>query len=202
MSDTLENEDKLGAVLFQVQEDLRQLKCSLENITISERGKTLDIQALDAAIDRTESSIRKHAEDYLKTVNKQLLVLPRIEDLQKKKQIPKWKPALESIPDVCPQRDFSGPSPGEKHKSALTMRLLCNPAHPNNRAIMHQKFGISLPEVHKTSTNAAKRHRIITGPVLSLPAIEPKGNHNPAIPEEDLGTGKQALHPCYSLDKC
>ncbi|XP_029288765.1 IQ motif-containing protein H isoform X2 [Cottoperca gobio] len=195
MSDTLKNEDKFGAVLFQVQEDLRQLKCSLENITINERGTTLDIQALDAAIGKTESSIRKHAEDYLKTVTKQLLVLPRIEDLEKNKQIPKWKPALESVPNARPQReDLPGPSSEEKHKSALTMRLLCNPAHPNNRAILHQKYGISIPNVHKRSTNTAKHHKIITGPVASLPAVEPKGRHSLAMPEEDMGTDTSLLH--------
>nr|XP_046249615.1 IQ motif-containing protein H isoform X2 [Scatophagus argus] len=175
MSDTLENEDKLGAVLIQVQDDLRQLKCSLEKITTSDREKTLDLHALDAAICKTESSIRKHAEDYLKAVTKQLLVLPHIEDLPKKTvQIPKWKPALEAIPHVHLKReDLHKTSPGEKHKSTLTMRLLCNPTHPNNRAIMYQKCGISLPPVHKRSTNAAKHHRIITGPVVSLQAVEP-----------------------------
>ncbi|XP_042352488.1 IQ motif-containing protein H [Plectropomus leopardus] len=187
MSDILQNEDKLGEVLFQVQEDLRQLRFNLQNITINEMGKTVDIQALDTAIGKTESTIRKHAEDYLKTVSNQLVVLPVIEDLPKLKQIPKWKPALESIPDVRPQRkDLPEASPGEKHKSALTMRLLYNPAHPNNRAMMHQKFGISLPDVYKRSTNAAKHHRIITGPGTSLPAIEAKSRHSPA--EEDSGT--------------
>lgn len=33
---------------------------------------------------------QKHAEDYLKSVNQQLLVLPSIEDLKKTEQIPKW----------------------------------------------------------------------------------------------------------------
>ncbi|XP_037622885.1 IQ motif-containing protein H [Sebastes umbrosus] len=193
MSDTLKNEDDLGAVLLELQEDLRQLKCSLESITVNEGGKVLDIQALDAAIGKTESCIRKHTEDYLKTVSKQLLVLPRIEDLQEKKQIPKWKPALGNIPDVRPQREnLPGASPGEKHKSALTRRLLCNPAHPNNRVIMHQKFGISLPDVHKRSTNTEKHHRIITG--LSLPTIEPKGRHGLATSEEDIGTDTSLLH--------
>uniref|UniRef100_A0A3B4YQM5 IQ motif containing H n=1 Tax=Seriola lalandi dorsalis TaxID=1841481 RepID=A0A3B4YQM5_SERLL len=146
MSDTRKNEDKLGEVLVKVQEDLRQLKCSLETIAVGELGKTLDIQALGNAICKTESNIRKHAEDYLKTVTEQLLVLPNIEDLQKKTvQIPKWKPALESFPDVRPQReDLPGASPREKHKSPVAMRLLCNPAHPNNRAILYQKCGISL----------------------------------------------------------
>ncbi|KAM9352354.1 IQ motif-containing protein H [Symphorus nematophorus] len=181
-----------------VQDDLRQLRCSLHKITINESGKTLDVQALDAAIHKTESSIRKHAEDYVKM--KQVLVLPSIEDFQKKTQIPKWKPALESIPDVRPQReDIPGASPGEKHKSALTMRLLCNPAHPNNRAIMHQKFGISLPDVHKRSTTAAKHPRIITGPVASLQAIEPKGRHNLAMTEEETGTVPDRSLLCLSI---
>ncbi|XP_054476032.1 IQ motif-containing protein H [Anoplopoma fimbria] len=191
MSDTLKNEDTLGAVLFQVQEDLRQLKCTLENISVSERGTTLDTQVLDAAIGKTERSIRKHADDYLKTVTKQLLVLPRIEDLQKKKQIPKWKPALESIQDVRPQReDISGASPGEKHKSALNKRLLRNAAHPNNRAIMHQQFGISLPDVHKRRTNT-----VILPWSLSGSLINPvtKARHILAMPEKDMRTDTSLL---------
>ncbi|XP_040893854.1 IQ motif-containing protein H [Toxotes jaculatrix] len=190
MSDTLKNEDRFGAVLVQVQDDLKQLRCSLEKINVRERDKTLDIQALDNAILKTESSIRKHAEDYLKTVTEQLLVLPSIEDLKRKTvQIPKWKPGLESFPDVRPQReDVSGAAPGEKHQSPLPMRLLGNPAHPNNRAILSQKFGISLPDVHKRSKNAAKHHRIITGPAVRFQAFGPRVHHGLAIPEEDKGT--------------
>ncbi|GAA6221404.1 IQ domain-containing protein H isoform X1 [Lates japonicus] len=197
MSDKLKYEDKLGAVLLQVQDDLRKLKCSLEKIIVNEGDETLDIQPLDNAIRKTESSIRKHAEDYLKAVTEQVLVLPSIEDLPKKTvQIPKWKPSLERFPDVHPQReDLPGSLPGEKHQSQLAMRLLCNPAHPNNRDILYQKCGISLPDVHKRSTNAVhQHHRIITGPT-----VKPKGCHSLAIPEEDMGTvpGKSLL--CMSI---
>lgn len=51
--------------MLQVQDDLKQLRCNLEEIAISEKGKTLDVQALDTAIRKTESSIRVrmvHAE--------------------------------------------------------------------------------------------------------------------------------------------
>lgn len=41
-----------------------------------------------------------------------------------------------------------------QHKSALAIRLLCNPSYPKNRSITRQKYGISLPDVHKKSTNA------------------------------------------------
>ncbi|KAM7396795.1 hypothetical protein PAMP_019806 [Pampus punctatissimus] len=100
------------------------------------------------------------------------------------------KPVLESIPDVHPQKEeLKGDSPGQKHKTALTIRLLCNPTHPNNRAIMHQKFGVSLPDVHKRSTNAVKHQRVITGPTVTFHTIEPKSRHSLALPEDDTETG-------------
>ncbi|XP_055365677.1 IQ motif-containing protein H isoform X2 [Betta splendens] len=172
----------------EVQDDLKQLKRSLEKISVSERGTTLDLQALDNAIRRTESCIRKHAEDYLTTLNRQLLVLPCIEDVRKSTlQIPKWKPSLETIPDVCPQREpLPEPSPGEKHKSTLAFHWLCNPAYPKNRTIIHKTCGIILPDVHKKSTNK-RIHRVFTGSMVRGQTIEPKGSCNLAIPEEDAG---------------
>ncbi|XP_047206470.1 IQ motif-containing protein H isoform X2 [Girardinichthys multiradiatus] len=113
-----EHEDKLGDVLLQVQQDLRLLKCNIEKINANDKCATLDIQALDNAIGRTQSSIRKHAEDYLKAVNTQQLVLPTIEDLPKQTvKTHKWKPSLESLPDVHSQRKtFHGALPIGKVK--------------------------------------------------------------------------------------
>uniref|UniRef100_A0A3Q1I3L2 IQCH-like ATP-grasp domain-containing protein n=1 Tax=Anabas testudineus TaxID=64144 RepID=A0A3Q1I3L2_ANATE len=137
MSDTLKNEDTLGDVLVQVQDDLKRLRYSLEKLAVNE--KTLDIQALDNAICKTESSIRKHAEDYLKTVTKQLLVLPSIEDIHKNTfHIPR---CFENSPLLLIQ-----------HKSAIAIRLPY-PGYPRKRSITHQKCGKSLPDVHKKSTN-------------------------------------------------
>ncbi|XP_053282408.1 IQ motif-containing protein H [Pleuronectes platessa] len=182
------NQDKFGAVLLQVRDDLRQLRGNLEKIRLSDRT-TLDIQALDDAIRKTENSIKKHAEDYLKTVSEQLLVLPNIEDIHKKaEQIPKWKPDLDSFPAMPPQREvLPGASQREKHKSTLSMHSLCNPAHSNNRAIMYQKSGTSLPDVHKRSTHVAKHPRMITGPAGRLKPW-PRGNHNVAVLEDATGT--------------
>lgn len=109
--------------IFQVHHDLRQLQCSIEKASVSDRATTLDIQALNDGICRVHSSIRvrklhtdkniyiyptlnqldansllkpfactqKHAEDFLKTVNRQQLVLPSIEDLKTQTlKTPKW----------------------------------------------------------------------------------------------------------------
>uniref|UniRef100_A0A673YAZ7 IQ motif containing H n=1 Tax=Salmo trutta TaxID=8032 RepID=A0A673YAZ7_SALTR len=160
MADILKHSDELGNVLVQVQDDLRQLKRSLGRITFQEKGESVDLQALDTAIRRTESGIRRRAEQYQKTVNRQVLILPSIEDLEKKKadvQIPKWRPPLESIPHMHHQRGQSvGASPGEKHKAALAMRLLYNPVHPKNRTLMHQNYGIQLPGLRKRSATIVK----------------------------------------------
>uniref|UniRef100_A0A3P8Z9U9 IQ motif containing H n=1 Tax=Esox lucius TaxID=8010 RepID=A0A3P8Z9U9_ESOLU len=91
MSDILKNHDELGNVFVQVQDDLRQLRRSLVRVTVQSNGETVDIQALDTAIRRTECVIRRREEQYLNTVNKQVLILPGIEDIQKQKtQISKW----------------------------------------------------------------------------------------------------------------
>ncbi|XP_045562103.1 IQ motif-containing protein H [Salmo salar] len=202
MADILKHSDELGNVLVQVQDDLRQLKRSLGRITFQEKGESVDLQALDTAIRRTESGIRRRAEQFQKTVNRQVLILPSIEDLEKKKadvQIPKWRPPLESIPRMHHQRGQSvGASPGEKHKAALAMRLLYNPIHPKNRTLMHQNYGIQLPGLRKRSATIGPTQRVVTGPTVGSLAIVPGGACNnlylvPPLSEEDMAAGIASL---------
>ncbi|XP_034540895.1 IQ motif-containing protein H isoform X2 [Notolabrus celidotus] len=201
MSEAHKREEKLGAVLFQVQEDLRKLRCSLEKIT--DKDKTLDVEAFDSAIRETESKIKRHAEDYLNTVTKQPLVLPAIEDLPRRTvHIPKWKPALEKparegVLTVHPKReDLPGPSHGEKLKSTLAMRSLCNSTHPHNRAVQ-QKFQISLPDVHERSKKASQR--TMAGPVVSRQVTEPKSRKNLGVLEEDMRRVSETSLLCTSI---
>ncbi|KAK1784921.1 hypothetical protein P4O66_018355 [Electrophorus voltai] len=166
MANILQNGDKLGRVLVQVQNDLSQLRKRLDEIVVCEKGETVAVQELDTAICGTEKSIKvratRHAEEYLKAINKQVLTLPIIEDLEKKTvKIAKWQPSLETIPDMRPLKSLTvGASPGQKHKTAFTMRLLYNPFHPKNRDVMHQNYGIQLPDLHK------KTRRTLYGPLL------------------------------------
>ncbi len=50
-----------------MQDDLRQLKKNLVRLTVQENGEVLDIQALDAAISRTEHGIRVYAANFMIT---------------------------------------------------------------------------------------------------------------------------------------
>ncbi|RXN18242.1 IQ domain-containing H isoform X1 [Labeo rohita] len=188
MAEVLKNKDEVGHILVQVQDDLRQLKRNLVRLTVEENGEVLDIQALDAAISRTENGIRRHAEDYLKTISNQVLTLPCIEEPEKKlvpTKLVKWQPQYETIPNARPQRcQIPGPSPGEKHKSAFIMRLLNNPFHPKNKEIMQQNYGIQLPHLHNRTSVGTQR--VVTGPTSGFAAAHgglPKHLH-PKPPSE------------------
>ncbi|XP_073707067.1 IQ motif-containing protein H [Garra rufa] len=195
MADVLKNKDEVGHILVQVQDDLRQLKKNLVRLTVEENGEVLDIQALDAAISRTENGIRRHADDYLKTINNQVLTLPCIEEPEKKPvptKLVKWQPQYETIPNARPQRcQIPGPSPGEKHKSALIMRLLNNPFHPKNKEIVQHNYGIQLPHLHKKT--GVGTQRVVTGPTLGFAAAHrglPKHLHPKPPPEcRDMNAG-------------
>uniref|UniRef100_A0AAZ3Q0P9 IQCH-like ATP-grasp domain-containing protein n=1 Tax=Oncorhynchus tshawytscha TaxID=74940 RepID=A0AAZ3Q0P9_ONCTS len=180
MADILnKHSDELGNVLVQVQDDLRQLKRSLGRITFHEKGETVDLQALDAAIRRTESGIRRRAEQYQKTVNRQVLTLPIL-----------FEPPLGSIPDMHHQRGQSvGASPGEKHKAALAMRLLYNPVHPKNRTLMHQNYGIQLPDLRKRSATT----EVCYMTNMYFLKTEFKENVFPLAPPEKTSRGQKEL---------
>nr|AAI61661.1 Si:dkey-246a16.2 protein [Danio rerio] len=173
MASVLKNKDEVGNILVKVQDDLRQLKKNIVQFTVQENGEILDIQALDAAIIRTENGIRRHAEDYLKTINNQVLTLPSIEEPEKKTAHPKlvtWQPPYEALPIAHPHRSpIPGPSPGEKHKTAFIMRLLHNPFHPRNKEIFQQNYGIQLPHLQKRTSIGIQR--VVTGSNLGNFAI-------------------------------
>ncbi|XP_017547245.2 IQ motif-containing protein H isoform X1 [Pygocentrus nattereri] len=201
MSDIPHKRDELGRILVQVRNDLTELRKRLGRTAVREQGQTLDIDALDAAISRTEDGIKTRAEEYLKTVNKQVLTLPIIEDLEKKtKKIAKWRPPLETIPDMRPQKYLTaGASPGEKHKAAFTMRLLYNPAHPKNRELMHQAYGIQFPDLRKKTGTTVGTQKVVSGLTLGSLAVVPTGfqGSNPYPPpplcEEDMRAGIASL---------
>ncbi|XP_016143366.1 IQ motif-containing protein H [Sinocyclocheilus grahami] len=197
MGDVLKNKDDVGHILVQVQDDLRQLKKNLVRLTVQENGEVLDIQALDAAISRTEHGIRRHAEDHLKTISNQFLTLPCIEEPEKKpvpSKLVKWQPPYETIPNARALRcQIPGPSPGEKHKSAFIMRLLNNPFHPKNKEIVQQNYGIQLPHLHKRTGASVGTQRLVTGYTSSFTAARdglPKHLHPKPPPEcRDMNAG-------------
>ncbi|XP_053533952.1 IQ motif-containing protein H [Ictalurus punctatus] len=190
MAEIIKKGDEVGRILVQVQNDLSQLRKRLGRI---DHDGTLDVQVLDEAISRTEDGIKNRAEEYLKTVNKQVLTLPIIEHVEKKAvTVAKWQPPTESIPYIAPQKYLTaGSSPGEKHKAAFTMRALYNPDHPKHRDLMHQNYGLQLPDLLKkpgptVGTQKAKSSTVAVVPIDQNRYLLPAAS----LCEEDKKPGK------------
>ncbi|XP_031420660.1 IQ motif-containing protein H [Clupea harengus] len=205
MAEILKKGDEIGRVLVQVQDDLKQLKRSLHRVTLQDGGETLDTRALETAIHRTECGIQRHTEEYLKSVNKHILTLPCIENVETKTvQIPQWRPPLESLPGRRHEKSQNvGPSPGQKHKTAFMLRLVSNPVHPKIRDVMSQSYGVQFPELPKRTATTRPMKKAVTGRTVGALAIVPGGGRGnlflaPPLSEEDMRAGLASLleRPC------
>ncbi|POI24047.1 hypothetical protein CIB84_012208, partial [Bambusicola thoracicus] len=58
-----------------VQEDLHELKDQVKNISLKGNVRAEDIGDLEAATERTESGLRKHAESFLSAVSREVLTI-------------------------------------------------------------------------------------------------------------------------------
>ncbi|XP_046721051.1 IQ motif-containing protein H [Silurus meridionalis] len=189
MADIIQKGDELGRILVQVQNDLTELRKSLGR---THHDGTVDVQALDSAIRRTEHGIKSHTEEFLKIANNQVLTLPIIEHTEKKtRKIAKWQPPTESIPYIHPRKHLTaGASPGEKHKAASTLRVLYNPDHPKHRELMQQNYGIQLPDLFKKPGPNVGTQKI-TSSTVSVVCIDQNRTLIPAYPlcEQDKKAG-------------
>ncbi|XP_058242900.1 IQ motif-containing protein H [Hemibagrus wyckioides] len=189
MADIIQKGDELGRILVQVQNDLIQLRKRLGRI---DQGGILDVEALEAAIRRTENGIKSRTEEYLKTANKQVLTLPFIKHVEKKiVKVAKWQPPTDSIPYVPPQKYLTaGASPGEKHKAAFTMRVLYNPDHPKHRELMQQNYGIQLPDFYKNPGTNVRTLKSLSSSVAVVPIEQNRTIlHASALCDEEKSAG-------------
>ncbi|MBN3283466.1 IQCH protein, partial [Polyodon spathula] len=179
-----------------VQEALCHLKNNITRITIQRSGEVIDIQALETAIQRTENGLRKHAEEYLNTVNNQILTLPSIDETGV---------ILNVFDCICNIKheffsDFLG---------SLSLKLcvieghwpLQPTAHLENRFIQHY-FPLSQ---HKHATNA-QLQKISRGPTVGNLSVVPAAYHNnpylvPSVPNSEGKKVRPRTMPLRSRDE-
>ncbi|KAH0620109.1 hypothetical protein JD844_014720 [Phrynosoma platyrhinos] len=156
---------EIGGILVQVQEDLHQLKQKLREISHDWEG--VDAQILETAIEKTESGLKKHAEEYLKAANRTVLTISRSvnEDLCPR-QISKW-----GIPLETSQKEITFPekpantlattwhgrlpphtSAGSKHKLSMMLKVLYDPRNPCHRNVLNENYGVTLPLINRRKT--------------------------------------------------
>ncbi|XP_069842085.1 IQ domain-containing protein H isoform X2 [Dendropsophus ebraccatus] len=197
--------DPVGRLLVQVQNDLEHLKKNLVYRS-QENGVTMDVQALETAIQRTELGLRKHTQDYLNYVN----CSPRtILHDKKEKYTPhpfKWtsqheaarlnsKPLLSYLLDTRPHLPTSHISPGQQHKLTLSTRIMCNPENLTHRGLLSQSYGISLPLISCKPKPSVPIEQIARGPTVSHLSVLPASHRMdaslppPPVHEKDMQKG-------------
>nr|XP_014347378.1 PREDICTED: IQ domain-containing protein H isoform X2 [Latimeria chalumnae] len=215
MAELLRNHDDIGNILIQVQDDLHNLKEQLTHVTIHGSGEIVDIQALETAIQRTEYGIKKHAEEYLNALHRQVLTLPYVEDKDNcNNQVAKVVSQTDPVrfgqkscllaPDKKPSAflPWSGPayiSPGTQHKLAVNFKVMCDPRSSSNRVLLNQNYGIHLPAITSRKAVSAQLHKVIKGPMVNNLSVLPATHRRdpsllpPPVLEEDIQKGVLSL---------
>ncbi|XP_042330886.1 IQ domain-containing protein H isoform X2 [Sceloporus undulatus] len=188
---------EIGGILVQVQEDLQQLKQKLREIS-HDWDPGADAQSLEAAIEKAESGLKKHAEQYLNAANRSVLTISRSasEDLCSR-QISKW-----GIPLETSQKEITFPevpantaattwharlpphvSAGSKHKFSMALKILCDPRNPCHRSFLNENYGVTMPLINRRKTYIAPTWKIAKGVTVGSLSIAP-----PSFPLEKVCT--------------
>ncbi|XP_072888732.1 IQ motif-containing protein H [Hemitrygon akajei] len=205
----------VGHILVQVQEDLKELKEKISHLTIQNEGEAVDIQSLETAIHRTEIGLKRHAAEYLNSINRQVLTLPAVEY----RDLPAGCSLADAIQsanskiikkhEVYPslRKKHQGPqlgnapqhiSPGIQHKLAMDMKILHDPTHPKNRSFLNENYGLQLPVIRSTVPEAPLQ-KLAKGTTVAPLTVLPSSHREdpsllpPFVSEKDAKKGILSL---------
>ncbi|XP_073425008.1 IQ domain-containing protein H isoform X1 [Dendrobates tinctorius] len=201
--------DPVGCLLVQVQSDLEHLKKELLH-TSQETGATVDVQALETAIHRTELGLRKHTQDYLSSISCSPMTIVQDNKEKYTPAVHKWTPQHEAaklnqkalvsdLLDTRPHPPTSRISPGQQHKLTLSTRIMCNPENLTHRDLLSQSYGISLPLISCKPKTSVPIERVARGPTVSHLSVLPASHRvdaslpPPPVHEKDLQKGILSL---------
>ncbi|NXJ55367.1 IQCH protein, partial [Spizaetus tyrannus] len=154
-----------------VQEDLHKLK--VKNINLKENVKYVDISDLGKAIERTKFGLRKHAENYLSTMNRQVLTISSTDDKElHSKEAPKWY-------SVFPQFLFNSTSSFISvqrcyayyifhQQMEMDMKIMLDPENIDNKAVLKpQNYETRLPLIIEEKSAPMCSQKIVKGHTVS-----------------------------------
>ncbi|KAM6125374.1 IQ domain-containing protein H [Phoenicopterus ruber ruber] len=213
MAGFVEPGQEAGAVLVQVQEDLHKLKVKVKNINLKGNVEAGDISDLETAIERTELGLRKHAENYLNAINRQVLTISSADNKEvHSKEPPKWglhsgasqkqlilpRVPVEPVTVQAYSKSALRVSQGAQHQLEMDMKIMLDPENINNKAVLKQQqnYETRLPLITKKKPAPMCSQKIVKGHTVSnlwgLPASHHMDSPLPLL-EEDITKGIQSL---------
>ncbi|XP_065497763.1 IQ domain-containing protein H [Caloenas nicobarica] len=192
-----------GAGPVQVQEDLHKLK--VKNIKLERNVEAVDISDLGTVTERTELGLRKHTDNYLNTMKRQVLTIFSTDNKEvHSKEPPKWglhfgasqkQLILPRVP-VEPVTALHI-SQGSQHQLEMDMKIMLDSENINHKAVLNkQNCETRLPLITKKksapmcSQKTAKGHTVSN--LWRLPASPHMDSPLPLL-EEDVTKGILSL---------
>ncbi|XP_054069484.1 IQ domain-containing protein H isoform X1 [Rissa tridactyla] len=212
MAGSLEPGREAGADLVQVKEDLHKLKVKVKNINLKGNVETVDINDLDTAVERTEFGLRKHAENYLNAISRQVLTVSSTNDNEvHSKEPPKWglhfgasqkqlilpRVPVEPVTVQAYSKSALRVSQSSQHQLEMDMKIMLDPENINNKAVLKQQnYETKLPLITKKKSDPVCGQKIVKGHTGSslwgLPASHRMDSPLPLL-EEDIMKGILSL---------
>ncbi|KFW87995.1 IQ domain-containing protein H, partial [Phalacrocorax carbo] len=187
-----------------VQEDLHKLK--MKNINLKGNVKAVDISKAKTATERTELGLRKHAENYLNAIDRQVLTVSSADNKEvHSKDPPKWYSifpqflfnSTSSFLSVQRLQLFGGSAYSLfQQQLEMDVKIMLDPENISNKAgLKQQNYGTRLPLITKKKPAPMCSQKIAKGhTVRSLWGLPASHHVDPALPLlEDITKGILSL---------
>ncbi|XP_055672031.1 IQ domain-containing protein H [Falco peregrinus] len=171
----------LEAGAAQVQEDFHKLKVKVKNINLKGNVEAVDISVLETATERTELGLRKHAENYLNVINRQVLMISSADNKVHSKEHPKWGLHFGASQKqlILPRVSVEPMTVQAYSKSALRvsrgsqqvemdMKIMLDPENIDNKAVLKQQnYETRLPLITKKKSAPMCTQKTVKGHTVS-----------------------------------
>ncbi|XP_009885593.1 PREDICTED: IQ domain-containing protein H [Charadrius vociferus] len=184
----------------------------MKNINLKGNVETVDISDLDTAIERTELGLRKHAENYLNAISRQVLTISSTNNKEvHSKEPPKWglhfgasqkqlilpRVPVEPVTVQAYSKSALHISQSSQHQLEMDMKIMFDPESINNKAVLKQQsYETKLPLITKKKADPMCSQKVVKGHTASslwgLPASHHVDSPLPLL-EEDITKGILSL---------
>ncbi|XP_061302547.1 IQ domain-containing protein H isoform X2 [Pezoporus flaviventris] len=194
----------------------------MKNTDLKRNVETVDISDLETVRERTELGLRKHAENYLNSINRQELTISSADNKEvHSKGPPKWglHPGASQKQLIVPRVPVGPMTVQVYSKSALRMspgsqqvemdmKIMLHPENTDNKAGLKHNNEIKLPLITKKKSAPTCSQKIVKGHAGSslwgLPTFHYMDSPLPLL-EEDLRKGvpslteQRLIHPAAKI---